>query len=672
MAFWNEPSSQPVDDKDHYSDVMHALQIANAASHMDPAALLGYGIGSYAKDYIQRGIVRAQRNNSQDKSSDPTNIQSTNNNPNTTTYMTPTSQSMLLGAGLNPYSSGQAGTSAGQSAMDAATQAGANAESPSLFGGNLGDAASTAQDMAQSASQQPTVDNGIADKQAAMQQQATQVNQQFLANEDAKKKKILQLGIMAATGGFGGGGSSAGVTSVAGNKSLQSLIPGPLGNVSGSFFDGAASGPSSQAAGDDVVQQALQSAGYTDPNTGSVPDSLRINPQIAQQPQQMQQAQQPQQARTLDYVARQIASQLIEAKQEYAKAELEGNDAGKMQAAMKAQSIRDSANSAGINIDGYGMKNSLAEASQNYLNDTYRGLNNILNHDMTSDEYYQQVFNRVKENGGTDTVATKIARERAGVYQAQRVSRLGSAFENYGVNPNGSVNNIGVQILAAMGQENPTSANFYSNNYGTPKDEYAYGNAIGLQNNQAKNQYTNSYNLNNQKFDLNEKSADNELGRKKDFDQFHTNLSVQAQTRLAQVRAATENMASQAKINTRYSAAKAMGLSDDDAKTYALTGKLGGGGSNGKPPKWSEPVSAAYQKAINAVSSGDGGEEIDKFVETTAKYKPELDSDDADMLNSMALALNFMREKKAGNEDMAAQYYEEIPEYLRDKLLPGY
>lgn len=475
MAWQNQQAS---DTNNNYDNVLKALQVASAASRVDPAALLGYGIGSYLKNYINNGRQRG--------ANDAATMQATNNNsynqqystaaPDANAFGQTTADSLILGqpaaAQQNPanapgYNQTTAnslilgagpGTSSGQNLADSATQTAAARLTPGLLG-STDNATATAQQMAQSANQQPQANNdSIAQIQAAQQQQAAAANQQAIAQQQAKKQALLKLGIAAATGGLGGDSSSAGnagagITGAAG----PSLT---FGNSN--FFGQAAPGDSAAAS-----------------KTGQA----------------------------LDYVARNLAQQLITAKQAYAIAQSQNDTAGMSQAAQAAQSIRNSARDAGINLDGFGADNTLQEAQQNYQTDLYRGLNNVLNHDMTSDEYYQQVYDRVRKAGYTDTEARKAAAQRAGIYQAQRVARLSGAFQNYGLNPSGSMNNIGVQILSAMGQENPGVANVFANMYGTPKDDYNYGHEIEKQNNFANNQLRNTTTVNSQENEFNKQMA---------------------------------------------------------------------------------------------------------------------------------------------------------------------
>lgn len=641
-----------------YENILRALQVANNAGNMNPSTLLGFGIGSYLKNYLDRGSM----NNQRDKLAAQQQA-AQQQAQNTTTYASDPSQAYgatsLMGQAQNL---GNVGTSSGQQAMDSAVQNGTAQAAQKLFNGGLG-ASDTANQMGQSgaqANQAAMQGNGVQAQQAALQQQATAANQQNLAEQQKKNQLLGNLALMAATGGFGGGGGTA--ASGVGSTSLTAQTPGLLGNVSGKWFPfpDAATGSAASTAASTAAPEAAREA---------VESALSI-PQVAQQVSRAAQNTQAQQ-HPLDYVSRQLAQQLIAAKQAYAGAQAQNDAAGMQRAAAAAQSVRNTAAANGINLDGYGANNSLQEAAQNFQNDTYRGVNNILNHDMTSDEYYNQVFNQVKHNGGTDTQARQLARERASVYQAQRVARLSSAFANYGTNANGSVNNVGVQILAAMGNENPTTANFYANNYGSPKDDYHFGQQIGLQNNQAANQLQNGLAMDKDKFQYNEQSANNNVGRQ-----------IAVHQAAAQAAEYYKNLGWQDRVNMTARYLMQAGVPADQAIQQAIgaaggrSGSSGGGRGTGtgseRIPKWSEPVAGAFQKAVSAIDGGDGGKEIDEFVATAAKYKPELDEDDTTMVDSMALALNARREQKAGNKKQADAYYSGIPDYLRDQLLPGY
>lgn len=545
-----------------YENILRALQVANTAGKMDLGTLIGYGIGSMAKNYIQTGRSRGAQ--SVQDPMDQQNATTTGQGAsaqNTTTYASDPSQAYGAPSLMGPAQNlGTVGTSSGQQAMDSAVQNGTAQAAQKLFNGGLG-ASDTANQMGQAgaqANQAAMQGNGVQAQQAALQQQATAANQQNLAEQQKKNQLLGNLALMAATGGFGGGGGTA--ASGVGSTSLTAQTPGLLGNVSGKWFPfpDAATGSAASTAASTAVPAAASEA---------VESALSL-PQVAQQVVQAAQNTQAQQ-RPMDYVSRQLAQQLIAAKQAYAGAQAQNDAAGMQRAAAAAQSVRNTAAANGINLDGYGASNSLQEAAQNFQNDTYRGVNNILNHDMTSDEYYNAVYKNVRKAGYTDTEARNEAYRRAGIYQAQRMARLSSAFANYGTNANGSVNNVGVQILAAMGNENPTTANFYANNYGSPKDDYHFGQQIGLQNNQAANQLQNGLAMDKDKFQYNEQSANNNVGRQ-----------IAVHQAAAQAAEYYKNLGWQDRVNMTARYLMQAGVPADQAIQQAI-GAAGGRGSGG-------------------------------------------------------------------------------------------
>ncbi|MDD6396797.1 MAG: hypothetical protein PUF95_00605, partial [Selenomonadaceae bacterium] len=162
-----------------------------------------------------------------------------------------------------------------------------------------------------------------------------------------------------------------------------------------------------------------------------------------------------------------------------------------------AESYRKSADAAGVDVSQFGAGVTLEDAAQNLNNDYYRGIQNLLGNNISSDEYYQNVFDIVKKNGGTDTQARQIAAEKAGIYQAKRIANLTDAFQNYGLNEGGSYNDVGARIIMSLLQENPTTANALATQYGTPKDDYKNAQVLNAMAEKAREQ-ANIANLNAQ------------------------------------------------------------------------------------------------------------------------------------------------------------------------------
>lgn len=258
------------------------------------------------------------------------------------------------------------------------------------------------------------------------------------------------------------------------------------------FFDGAATDNN----------QSNKAAISNDENNQGLAKELVENNTTQQQP--------------LDYVGRKMAEQLVGAKNAYLQGQALNNTSLMNQAAATAESIRQSAKRSGIDLSPYDSIIPLESAQQSLQNDYYTGINKILNKDLTSDEYYYEIYNQVRANGGTDTQARKLAGEKAGIYQAKRLARLSSAMHNYGLGDSGAINQIGSQILMQMQQEDSNSANGLLGMYATPKDDY------GVQTGRENAAIQHGYGLDNMdhQFELNQKGADNDLARKEKFAAF--------------------------------------------------------------------------------------------------------------------------------------------------------
>ena len=99
-------------------------------------------------------------------------------------------------------------------------------------------------------------------------------------------------------------------------------------------------------------------------------------------------------------------------------------------------------------------------------------------YNMSSDEIYQNAYNIARKNGSTEAQARKFAQQQAGLYQSQRVQALSDQFLNGGVNPDGTINNNGVSMLAQMLQESPDQTKLLGGMYQTPQGATNYAQEI--------------------------------------------------------------------------------------------------------------------------------------------------------------------------------------------------
>lgn len=70
------------------------------------------------------------------------------------------------------------------------------------------------------------------------------------------------------------------------------------------------------------------------------------------------------------------------------------------------------------------------------------------------------------------------------------MSDLSDQFISYGTNPDGSVNNLGMSMLAQLRLEDPDAFTQLLSAYGMPKDQYAFGLQLARDAVSAQNQLT--------------------------------------------------------------------------------------------------------------------------------------------------------------------------------------
>lgn len=418
---------------------------------------------------------------------------------------------------------------------------------------------------------------------------------------------------------------------------------------------------------DTAVKQAISQTLSPDPNglLGSSANALNL---VTSQPQTQQQLTPAQQLATSK-----IQGDIVRAKAAYQQSQANGDVAGMQQAHDMANTIRSTAQKMGLSNAILGSDSTLQDAlSQKNEDDYNQQIRQIVNPDQSTQEYYNQTYNKLRDLGYGYDVANRVASQQAQSYQAKRISTLSSQFTQQGIAPTGAVNNLGAQVLTQLLNESPQAYEALSKMYATPRDDYSFNNAIkqavtneGLQKDlsgfsSGLHMKEADHNLGNT-MQLNKQNLNNQMQLK----QFEAGLSVQQKAAMDQISLKTQGLSMQQKYGVMYNAAKQFGADDETAGKYAL-GLMGKG--NVKAPKWSEPLAASFSKAKESLD----GDDVNKFVEAVAKYKPEMDGQDSDYFDSATYALNFLREKKAGNENTAAQYYNAIPDYWKGILLPGY
>lgn len=272
----------------------------------------------------------------------------------------------------------------------------------------------------------------------------------------------------------------------------------------------------------------------------------------------------------LQAVADKSKNDILYAKQLYDSASKKNDANGMAQAQGIAQSARNLAGQYGIDMSNYGADQTLQQASQaqSPMVDVKKAIDAYTGNPMSAQEYWQQLYDQVRAKGVGNDAANKYASQRAAVYQAQKVADLSSQFNQYGVSQDDSVNPLGMQMLSQIATEDPDLYAKMLGSYGTPRDNYAFNRDVQKANLDERLKEKNADNT----FMLTEKGADNNLARTKNLEGYKANLSVDTQAKLAQIKVATAGMELNQKYATMYQAAKQLGLTDDAAKMYALSG----------------------------------------------------------------------------------------------------
>ena len=352
-------------------------------------------------------------------------------------------------------------------------------------------------------------------------------------------------------------------------------------------------------------------------------------------------------------LANSIERQLIQAKYMYDNA---STDDERFLAQVQAKNARDLARQYGLDVSSFDSDISLDRAKLAYLNETpqFNNTNTSTPNYLTTQEYWQQLYEEARARGVGRTAAERYAKQKSAAYQSRKMSALSDQFISYGTNPDGSVNNLGMSMLAQLRLEDPDAFTQLLSAYGMPKDQYAFGLQLARDAVSAQNQLTAmdkqaKYNeeLQQKRYDLEDRN-DIEKNKRQDASYaYRAGIDTNNQKDLISYKANIEKQNNSNNNN----------LSKEEQKMFGEINSL---------------VFNLLSSAKNddALSSEDT---LNKYQQELAKYGPYLTEDEYQFFsNSIIYVFNFLREKKAGNEDNARKYWNAIPDEIRKEYLPEY
>lgn len=383
---------------------------------------------------------------------------------------------------------------------------------------------------------------------------------------------------------------------------------------------------------------------------------------------------------TYDDIKMQLLNGVLQSKQDYANAQQNNNTQDMQNANIQAEAIRQLAAENGISIPEAGSDVSLEnlarmiqgeQAQQNakkQQEETER-INNLTPQELLKqpditvnpNNFYQRAYQEAIKKRIPEDYARQFASDMAMQYEAKYINNLQNVMNTTGVNPDGSLNSMGIALLSqATLANNPEMAQLYASQFASPKEQWGFARDIDKANLQQKFNQENINTKYNQDIDM--------LARKtaaqKDVNSFNTGLQLQ-------IRNQSEQNEKTARMNAAQQLVSAGVWDQGQGLLYVLTGKMPDSDNNSssdKAPAWSRPLAEGFSKAKGTLDA----EDIDDFKNEVAKYLPEMDEEDSTYANSMILALEGRRELEAGYTDMAEKYFSGIPDKYKKELIPGY
>lgn len=394
-----------------------------------------------------------------------------------------------------------------------------------------------------------------------------------------------------------------------------------------------------------------------------------------------------------DVLRRALLGRALQAKQDYAVAQQSNDEQGMKQAHDAAEAVRQMAKEYGVEIPEAGADVTIDELAnamfiegekqareerqkmaEQIRNMTPQELLKQPDITISPNDFYQRAYQNAISKRIPEDMARQLASDTAMQYEAKYMNELQNAMMATGIS-NNSINDAGAALLTnAILANNPEFAQLYSSMYASPRDNYAFNQA--LQKAAVQQQY------NQANIDLKNRQAIDMLKRKtanqKELEAYKVALNTEKEDYMARLNSQLAGVREEQKGQIRAQMLQKLKnagytFTPEEERNYVLSGSVGRGSknstsSNDKTPTWATGLNEQISKAQRTLD----GDDIDKLKDKIAANASEMTQDQLDFYNSVVLALLFKRAKDAGYEDEAAGYYQGIPDYLREQLLPGY
>ncbi|WP_026760154.1 hypothetical protein [Selenomonas ruminantium] len=102
-------------------------------------------------------------------------------------------------------------------------------------------------------------------------------------------------------------------------------------------------------------------------------------------------------------------------------------------------------------------------------------VNELLRDDKSSGRYYDETYDYLRKNGIEGSYAEVEAHKRAEVYARERLNKLETMFNIYGLTGDNVINSTGVMLLGKIREEDIEKSDYYTRFYYSPRDVYQKG-----------------------------------------------------------------------------------------------------------------------------------------------------------------------------------------------------
>lgn len=167
---------------------------------------------------------------------------------------------------------------------------------------------------------------------------------------------------------------------------------------------------------------------------------------------------------------------LTVAGREYVKSYADNLNMTRIDANNQATLLRNSARDIGLNIDGAGEENTLAEAQQKLFAENVATMRNLI--DLKPTEIQQrEYYELMRERGLSPRLARIAADEQHDLIRANNIQALRNGLAEFGVNEDGSMNAFGMTMINKLAGEDPVAAQLFAGELASPLNVFNEANA---------------------------------------------------------------------------------------------------------------------------------------------------------------------------------------------------